>query len=121
MSKDLTTKVLFQRIADLHDKEYKLRMDIAEFLSDKDIILYQPFKSFSLESGMVDTWHESDDIYCVSMGYAFLVGYDKRCEDLTSDDIDDAMADGFAVPLDELCLQDLHRLLGIWNNHNKEN
>lgn len=116
----MTQNDLFQRIADLHDKEYKLRMDIVEFLSNKDIVFYEPYKSVSLELDTVDTWHESDDVYCVSMGYAFLVGYDKRCEDLTSDDIDDAMADGFAVPLDELGLQDLHRLLGTWNRLNKE-
>ena len=120
MSKDLTTKVLFQRIADLHDREYKLRMDIVEFLSDKHFALDVPIKSISLEADMFDTWHDSDDIYCVSFGFVFLTGYGKKLEELTEDDIDKATDDGFAVPLDEFVLQDLHRLLGIWNKHNKE-
>lgn len=107
-------KDYFNQIAKLKEETDILRGKIADFLSNYTFNLPNAFISSTLE-GDTDTVHDGNKIQSVYKGVAILEGY-KDFKDLNDDDLDNAFKEGKAILLEELNLQDLHRLLGIWNN-----
>jgi len=97
---------MFARRNNLLKEEYDLSKEMASFLCDYRIDFGESVTFGSLVADNVFADHDSDDAIGMYDGMLILDTVGKDFKDLTEDDVEEAIADGRAVHVDELSLND---------------
>lgn len=97
---------MFARRNNLLKEEYDLSKEMASFLCDYRIDFGESVTFGSLVADNVFADHDSDNAIGMYDGMLILDTVGKDFKDLTEDDVEEAIADGRAVHVDELSLND---------------
>ena len=93
---------MFERRNDLLKKEYDLSKEMVNFLCDYRIDFGDSVTFVSLVNDIVFADHDSDSAIGMYDGMLILDTVGKDFKDLTEDDVEEAIANGRAVHIDEL-------------------
>lgn len=99
-------KDMFERRNDLLKKEYYLSKEMASFLVDYRIDFGDSVTFGSLVTDRVFADHDSDSAIGMYDGMLILDTVGKDFKDLTEDDVEEAIANGRAVHIDEFSIND---------------